>query len=131
MKPEEAIELRLFLTNQLERNGFFFIAEQANKRLQEKFEYDPERSYYPKGPDPERLLVDFLSETIELFRNNSNENYGGIIAKINKNLNGEKIEGIMAELPGESEPYDLSRLPNYSEVYHMLGMVRESILKNI
>lgn len=130
MEPEEAQELRIFITNQLERNGFSFIAEQANKRILEKLEYAPEELHIPKDPDPEQLLIDFLTETIEVFRNNSNENYGEMIAKINKNLYGGKIEGIMVELPGESELYDLYRLPNYSEIYHMLGMVRENLLKD-
>lgn len=130
MEHEEAQDLRIFLTNQLESNGFSFIAEQANKRILEKLEYTPEELQIPKDPDPEQLLIDFLTEIIEVFRNNSNENYGEMIAKINKNLYGGKIEGIMVELPGESELYDLSRLPNYSEIYHMLGMVRENLLKD-
>lgn len=98
MTPDEAQELRIFLTNQLIEHGFSSIAEQANRRLLERLEYDPKGLQVANDPNPEQRLIDFLSETIEVFRNNSNENYSEMLAKINKNLDGEKIEGILVEL---------------------------------
>lgn len=130
MKPEEAQELRIYLADQLVEHGFSTILEQANRKLREKFEYEADGLSNLNDFTPEKLLVDFLAETIAIFKNYSNENYGKMIAKINKNLNGEKIEGITVEVPGELEDYDLSNLPNYQEIYHMLGMVRENILKD-
>lgn len=130
MTFQEADDLRLFLTDELIKHGFSPIVEEVNKRLLERFDevINTDKNQY--NPSPIQLLTDFLSETIRVFTDFSNENYGELIKKINKNLEGKGIERIEVELIGQSEPFNLSELPNYSEIYNMLGAVREDILRD-
>lgn len=129
MTLQEAEELRLFLIDELLKYGFSPIVEQANKRLLEKFDKDKDPGDDQNDPNQVQLLTDFLFETIQVFRDFSNKNYQELITKINKNLDGEKIDAIVVELTGKSNVFNLSELPNYYEISNMLGAVREDILK--
>ncbi|MCC9063597.1 hypothetical protein [Flavobacterium piscisymbiosum] len=130
MTFQEADDLRLFLVNELIKHGFSTIVEEANKRMLEKFDEGNDADKNQYNPSPIKLLTDFLYETIQVFTDFSNENYGELIKKINKNLDGKEIDGIEVELVGQSELFNLSELPNYYEIYNMLGAVREDILRN-
>jgi hypothetical protein len=121
---QQAIEIRQHLIDELNKNGFGTIVSEINTRLEE--EYDEE-----KFERSSRYLLDFfLTESIEVLENLSNDNYPELINRFNEYTRGEnKIEGIRVELLNEGEQvfYDLKELPNYNKIISLFREILNEI----
>jgi hypothetical protein len=110
---QQATQIRQHLINELNKNGFGDIVSEVNTRLEE--EYDEEKF----ERNSRYLLVFFLSESIEVLENLSNDNYPELINRFNEYTKGEsRIEAITVELLNEAEQgfYDLKDLPSYNKI---------------
>lgn len=124
--PEQATEIREFLTKELNTYGFNDIVTEVNTRLEEDYyEEDFKRS-------PQYLLLFFLKESISVLENLSNKNYEKLIDRFNELAQGEtKIEKITVELmnEGKQEYYDLNNLPNYDKIVSSFSEISREIQK--
>ena len=113
MTPAQATEIREYLINQLNLNGFSDIVIEVNTRIEENYEEEQ----FEKNPF--YLLDFFLKESIDVLDSFSNKNYEGLINRINEFNSGDnKIEKISVELlnQGKSVFFDLQELPNYKTI---------------
>jgi hypothetical protein len=125
MTDNQATEIREYLIEQLNKNGYSDIVREINTRLQEDFE---EKDFHRT---PRQLLNFFLSESIDILSSLSN-NYEELISRFNKiNSNDKNISGISVELlnQGETTFFDLKNLPNYTEITIAFEEV-QSIIEN-
>jgi len=110
---EQATDIREFLIKELNRVGFSDIVIEVNTRIDE--EYDEEKF----ERQPHNLLNFFLTESIEVLENLSNNNFPKLINRLNEFTKGEQqIETINVELlnSGEQAFYNLKELPNYEKI---------------
>ena len=113
INPEQAIDLRAFLINELHSNGFGEVVTQVYERLEEDYEhkeFEGNANYF---------LNFFLKESIEILENLSNQNYQKLLDRINNYNEGQiQVEHIKVELLSlENESYfDLKDLPDYSKI---------------
>lgn len=124
--PEQAIDIREFLINELTNNGFGDIVTEVNIRLAEDYEEENfER-------EPRYLLDFFLTQSIEVLENLSNKNFQGLLNRLNEFTKSEQtIKTINVELlnSGEQSYYDLSELPNYDKIISTFRTILEEIRK--
>lgn len=110
---QQATEIRQHLIDELNKNGFGEVVSQVNTRLEE--EYDDENF----ERNSRYLLGFFLTESIEVLENLSNDNYPELINRFNEYTKAEqRIETITVELLNEGEQafYDLKNLPSYNKI---------------
>lgn len=124
MTPEQATDIREYLINQLNANGFSNIVTEVNTRLEENYEEKEfERS-------PRYLLTFFLSESIDVLEGLSNKNFDKLLNKFNEFNNGDnRVESILVELLNQGEPvyFNLKDLPDYKDIIETF----QSILNQI
>lgn len=123
---EQAIDIRNFLVKELNKNGFGDIVTEINTRLEEEYEDEKfERN-------SKYLLVFFLQESIEILENLSNNDFQGLVNRINRFTEAEqRIDTINIELlnAGTQEFYDLRELPNYNPIISTFRDVLQEIQK--
>lgn len=113
MTPEQATEIREYLINQLNANGFSHIVTEVNTRLEENYE---EKEF---KKNPRYLLTFFLSESIDVLESLSNKNFDRLLNKFNEfNKGDDRVESISVELLNQGEPvyFDLKDLPDYKDI---------------
>lgn len=123
---EQANDIRDFLIKELNNNGFGDIVTEVNTRLEEEYE---EENFERQ---PRNLLDFFLTQSIEILEDLSNNNFQGLINRLNEYTNGEnKIETINVELlnSGEQVYYDLSELPSYDKIISTFRNILQDIRK--
>lgn len=126
MTSEQAIDLREYLIEQLNSNGFSDIVTEVNTRLEEDYEKEGIEN------NPRYFLDFFLKESIEVLNSLSNNNYDELINKFNKfNSGDDRIEKISVELlsQGEAIYFDLRDLPNYKKIIGSFQEILEEIRK--
>jgi hypothetical protein len=113
MTQEQATEIREYLIDQLNVNGFGNVVAEVFTRLGEDYE---EKEF---EATPHFLLSFFLAESIDILENLSNTNFDDLLNKLNKFSSGDnKVESISVELLNQGEPvyYDLVDLPDYKGI---------------
>ncbi len=123
---EQANDIRDFLIKELNNNGFGDIVTEVNTRLEEEYE---EENFERQ---PRYLLDFFLTQSIEVLENLSNNNFQSLINRLNEFTKGEnKIETINVELlnSGEQVYYDLSELPSYDKIISTFREILQEIRK--
>lgn len=121
MTNEEAHDVRLYLINELNKNGFSSVVSETNTRLQNNSDniFSFERSVY--------ILKSFLEEAITVFGIFSNNNYDKLISSINQSLTDSHIDSILVSLSfNNDETYNLKELPDYS---HIIELFEEILFK--
>jgi hypothetical protein len=124
--PQQAKEIREFLTIELNNNGFGDIVTEVSTRLEEEYEDDNIEM------TPRYLLDFFLKESIEVLENLSNSNFEEIINRLNQFVQSENsINTINVELlnAGEQDYYDLRELPNYNEIILTFREILQEVRK--
>ena len=126
MTNEQSQEILNHLISELNRNGFSFVVEEVNARLEEDFESKKFNT------NLNRTLIYFINQSIEIFENNSNTGIDKVIDKLNKYISSdEKIKEISVQLI-ENDNFStisLKELPNYSELINSMIEIRNEIIK--
>jgi hypothetical protein len=127
--PQQAEEIRLHLIKELESTGYGDIVREVTTKIEENFE---EENFQRNS---QYILDFFLSQTIEVFESLSNSKYELLLARLNRYIvvENSKIEGITVELlnQGEKTYFDLSELPNYSNIiFELKDILNEIRLEN-
>lgn len=117
------LEIRDHLRNELIKNGFGVIVEEADANLLETFfegnkEFDIQNTALVL-----RFYLNFCMDALEA---RSNDHYDVILNKFNKYVetkNGKPIDSIELELDADNN-YDLSQLPSYREITDLLKTIK-------
>lgn len=132
MSPAQANEVMEFLKIELIDNGFGDILTAVNTRLEIGSPL-PEEIYVElaNSAEPEVRLQLFIGHCVEVFKDLSNTNYAELVDELKALLpKGQPFNGFEFEVSEEEdEVYDLSKLPDYTEVIEMLIEVRAQITK--
>jgi hypothetical protein len=123
MTEEEATEIRQHLIDQLNINGFGTVVSEINIRVEEDYE---EKDFVRS---PRFLLKYFLTESIDILGNLSNDKYAKLIGRFNEYNKSGNLEGISVELisEGETKYYDLRDLPSYMKIITALEEIRNEL----
>lgn len=125
MDRNQAKEILDHLILELNSNGFGIVVTEVNTRLEEDLEFEK------WNPNYLSLLRYFLKESIEIFENLSNNDFPGLINRLNKYLDGgHQIQTVSVEMiTGEDEFYDLKNLPDYENIINALKEIQVDIQK--
>ena len=126
MTNEQSQEILNHLIYELNRNGFSFVVEEVNARLEEDFEFKKFNS------NLNHTLIYFINQSIEIFENNSNTGIDKVIDKLNKYISSdEKIKEISVQLIENNDfsTISLKELPNYSKLINAMVEIRNEIIK--
>lgn len=126
MTNEQSQEILNHLINELNSNGFSFVVEEVNSRLEEDFESEKFNT------NLNRTLIYFINQSIEIFENNSNTGIDKIIDKLNRySSNDKQIKEISVQLIENDDfsTINLKELPNYSELIKAMIEIRNEIIK--
>ncbi|TVT43325.1 hypothetical protein FNT36_04345 [Hymenobacter setariae] len=136
MTNSQAKHLVNYISQNLDKNGFSFIREDALIKMHEVIEENNQLSSVD-------YLLRYISEITDSLKSKSNNAYQSIINRINNNISQSRgsdsseaiesfrLESIVVELSltdGEVEEYDLRNVPDYSNLIEELTSIRRVIL---
>nr|WP_068887314.1 hypothetical protein [Pedobacter panaciterrae] len=133
MTDQQANELRIYLIDELNNNGFSDIVIEANTRLEENSPLPKEnRNGIEFSRTPNNQLNRFLAYSIEVFRDYSNHNYNALLEKFNS-LSPKEIIIDKLEVTNEDNPnvYDLRELPDYQPIINVLLEIQQDLNQEI
>jgi ABC-type transporter Mla subunit MlaD len=120
MTNTQAIELLKHLTDELEINGFGEVRRQANSRVEERFDLTDNLT-------PQIRLRELLDNVIQILGSVSSGSVPEIISTLNASLDSvNKIDNISIQLITD-ESYNLSNLPDYTNLIQSLNQVLQEI----
>jgi len=123
MALDQYTEIREYIIEQLNVNGFSNIVTEVNTRLEEDYENESFKK------NPYSLLTFFLRESIDILENLSNQRFDELLSRFNNINDNQRIDTISVELMNQGELvfYDLKDLPDYKEI----TITFQEILKEI
>lgn len=123
MALDQYTEIREYIIEQLNVNGFSNIVTEVNTRLEEDYENESFKK------NPYSLLTFFLRESIDILENLSNQRFDELLSRFNNINDNQIIDTISVELMNQGELvfYDLKDLPDYKEI----TITFQEILKEI
>jgi hypothetical protein len=127
MTDGQAIEIQQHLIQELNSTGFGDLVQDTLLYLQDQL---PEN----ETVRPRNFLLQFLEEMIYSIQQISNDNYGGLLERLNAHLTNENkpvIQSLSVERVGtQGETFDLRALPSYARLTANLRRIRSFLAES-